>query len=653
MVAKEEKEKMYRLKLTQKRKEAKKRSQQSKKERAAMGKIKKIEPIIPDDGVEIEYIAPGLPFADGDPKYEEYKRIFEQFSGQDAAEDEEDEEEKKEEKPTAKVASKPKPRLEMENDSDDDSEDRRKMKGLSKRQKKLRSRMSVAKLKSLVTRPEVVEACDTTGPDPKFLVYLKAYRNSVTVPRHWSSKRRYLAGKRGVEKPPFKLPDYIAATGIQKIRQAIVERDAERTKKATSRMKLKPKSGKLDIDYQVLHDAFFKYATKGRLSKHNELYYEGKEFETQMAHKKPGQFSAALKEALGMPDGHPPPWLYNMQRYGPPPSYATLKIPGLNAPIPYGAEYGFHTGGWGKPPVDEFGQPLYGDFRNREHEVDYDEGFWGEMEDVDSDAEEEDMEMDKMDGAATPVMGTATPVIGSVTPVISGVQSITGTRSISGVSSITSGVETSTGVGSRARGLHSVSGVSSASMTPSGPQLFQVLEEQKRRSGGVFPTNKGYRVSGVSLSQQVSGSSTPLGIHTPGIATPGIHTPVMRGINTPGMPSSGTGTPGHATPGIATPGIATPMGGIATPIGGIATPAGGIITPAGVGATPMGGMDTPVNLNPSAVEAEGALTADIIRQQLKQHEEQAKKAREKAGQKETTKKKEKGKATKTAKKFKF
>lgn len=41
------------------------------------------------------------------------------------------------------------------------------------------------------------------------------------------------------------------------------------------------------------------------------------------------------------------------QRYGPPPSYPHLKIPGLNAPIPLGASFGYHPGGWGKPPVDE------------------------------------------------------------------------------------------------------------------------------------------------------------------------------------------------------------------------------------------------------------------------------------------------------------
>ena len=62
-----------------------------------------------------------------------------------------------------------------------------------------------------------------------------------------------------------------------------------------------------------------------------------------------------------MEEGAPPPWLINMQRYGPPPSYPNLKIPGLNAPIPQGSQFGFHPGGWGKPPVDEYGNPLYGD----------------------------------------------------------------------------------------------------------------------------------------------------------------------------------------------------------------------------------------------------------------------------------------------------
>merc|ERR1712159_167374 len=61
-----------------------------------------------------------------------------------------------------------------------------------------------------------------------------------------------------------------------------------------------------------------------------------------------------------------PPWLVNMQRYGPPPDYPKMKIPGLNAPIPEGANYGYHPGQWGKVPVDEYGQPLYGNVFQQE-----------------------------------------------------------------------------------------------------------------------------------------------------------------------------------------------------------------------------------------------------------------------------------------------
>jgi splicing factor 3B subunit 2 len=52
--------------------------------------------------------------------------------------------------------------------------------------------------------------------------------------------------------------------------------------------------------------------------------------------KKPGEISEELKEALSIPPLAPPPWLIAMQRYGPPPSYPNLRIPGLNSPIPAG-----------------------------------------------------------------------------------------------------------------------------------------------------------------------------------------------------------------------------------------------------------------------------------------------------------------------------
>ncbi|PQQ10114.1 splicing factor 3B subunit 2 [Prunus yedoensis var. nudiflora] len=242
------------------------------------------------------------------------------------------------------------PQKKADSDADEDEQDNQQKEkgGISNKKKKLQRRMKIAELKQICARPDVVEVWDATAADPKLLVFLKSYRNTVPVPRHWCQKRKFLQGKRGIEKQPFQLPDFIAATGIEKIRQAYIEKEDT-------------KMGKMDIDYQVLHDAFFKYQTKPKLTTLGDLYHEGKEFEVKLREMKPGMLSHELKEALGMPDGAPPPWLINMQRYGPPPSYPHLKIPGLNAPIPPGASFGYHAGGWGKPPVDEYGQPLYGD----------------------------------------------------------------------------------------------------------------------------------------------------------------------------------------------------------------------------------------------------------------------------------------------------
>ena len=77
---------------------------------------------------------------------------------------------------------------------------------VSKRKQKKLSRLSVAELKQLVRKPEVVEWVDVTANDPKLLVQLKIYRNTIPVPSHWSQKKEYLQGKRGVEKAAFQLP---------------------------------------------------------------------------------------------------------------------------------------------------------------------------------------------------------------------------------------------------------------------------------------------------------------------------------------------------------------------------------------------------------------------------------------------------------------
>ncbi|XP_057797865.1 uncharacterized protein LOC131013947 isoform X2 [Salvia miltiorrhiza] len=57
-------------------------------------------------------------------------------------------------------------------------------------------------------------------------------------------------GKRGIEKQPFQLPDFIAATGIEKIRQAYIEKENSKKLKQKQRERMQPKMGKMDIDYQ-------------------------------------------------------------------------------------------------------------------------------------------------------------------------------------------------------------------------------------------------------------------------------------------------------------------------------------------------------------------------------------------------------------------
>ena len=82
---------------------------------------------------------------------------------------------------------------------------------------------------------------------------LQGYRNTVSVPRHWSQKRKYLQGKRGIEKPPFKLPDFIDATGIGNMRQAYSEKEEGKKLKQKQRDRMAPKMGKMDINYAVGH----------------------------------------------------------------------------------------------------------------------------------------------------------------------------------------------------------------------------------------------------------------------------------------------------------------------------------------------------------------------------------------------------------------
>jgi splicing factor 3B subunit 2 len=92
--------------------------------------------------------------------------------------------------------------------------------------------------------------------------------------------------------------------------------------------------GKIEIDYNILHDAFFKFQRTPKLTKHGQIYKEGSENEIKREGVMAGRLSPSLLDALGIASQCPPPWILNMQKYGPPPGYPTLKIPGVNMPIP-------------------------------------------------------------------------------------------------------------------------------------------------------------------------------------------------------------------------------------------------------------------------------------------------------------------------------
>ena len=289
--------------------------------------------------MEIEYVSADLESelsaVGDDPVLDEFREIFKKFStaeelcGTTAGEEEEGEEEEEEEggkKKKAGVGG-------VDVDSSDEEGDEERGPRLSRKQRKKLNRLSVAELKQLVARPDVVEAHDVTSQDPQLLVHIKAYRNTVPVPRHWCHKRKYLTGKRGIEKAPFDLPEFIKATGIQKQREAMEEKLSLQTSRQKMRERVNPKMGRMDIDYAILEDAFLRYQTKPSLTSHGDLYYEGKEFETHTKNYTPGQLSSALVEALGIPPPLPSPLAHEHAAIWATAVLSGLAHPGIECPL--------------------------------------------------------------------------------------------------------------------------------------------------------------------------------------------------------------------------------------------------------------------------------------------------------------------------------
>ncbi len=298
---------------------------------------------------------------------------------EDEQEDEQEEEEEEED---------------FEGDDDENGRDQSMMRDasgrlLTRRERKIAKRISIAALKQLAERPDLVEAHDCCAKDPLTLVYLKSFPNTVAVPTNWSQKRKYLIAKKGYEKPPFKLPKHIEDTGITQLRGPNAGEGSETDKlKKQMRERARPKMHRMEISYETLWNAFFVHATKPEMTSIGEVYYEGREYDLSTQKRTPGKMSSALLRALGMSEDPnapptPPPWLAAMQVHGPPPAYPKLRIPGLNAPLPPGARWGTGEGEWGRPAVDITGRPLWGDLfgtnQQTEPTIASLGGYWGQV----------------------------------------------------------------------------------------------------------------------------------------------------------------------------------------------------------------------------------------------------------------------------------
>ena len=416
-----------------------------------------------------------------DPNFSQFRKVFNRF----ATGDEEDGDINKDAPGKGEIYYSDDDDVPMADDEENEND------SLSRKKARRLNRPSVAYLKKIVEKPELVEWTDVAAADPVLLNHLRGYRNMIPVPDHWGQKRDYLASKRGVAKQPYELPSFIRDTGIQEMRHPNDGRENQ-TLRQKMRERVQGKLGRLDVDYQKLHDAFFRYQTKPPLSVYGEVYYEGKEFETNFKHKRPGEISNELKEALNIPPGAPPPWLINMQRYGPPPSFPNLKIPGLNAPIPPGAKWGFHPGGWGKPPVDEFNKPLYGDVFGVMEKIAplpepaaVERELWGQIEEAEEEVEEEEEEeeeeeVEDMDGV----------------PVSDGIQTPSGLETPSGfASAVPSGLETPEFLELRKSRFDQPPEPSSRE-----PQdLYRVLPEKQTKKG--FLGSQGYDISRPTLDE--------------------------------------------------------------------------------------------------------------------------------------------------------
>lgn len=227
----------------------------------------------------------------------------------------------------------------------------------NKRQRKaFRVHRAYEEYKLCVPYPELLQIEDVTSPDIRLLNVLKGTPHSVPVPGHWKEKRGYLRTKGSMHKKPYTIPDKVLQTGFYEARNALRAYRASLSLKQKQKLKLNPKVRSNEKAYREVEID----VPCPVLRCYGDLYRENTYSEDVFEEVTPGKLSAELAAAIGVEDSKkPPPWLYAMQKYGLPPAYSNIKVPGVNAPIPKGCKFGYGEGCWGIPPVGSDSRPVY------------------------------------------------------------------------------------------------------------------------------------------------------------------------------------------------------------------------------------------------------------------------------------------------------
>jgi splicing factor 3B subunit 2 len=123
----------------------------------------------------------------GDPNYRQFHKILEAFRIPEPEELETKDIQLSVSQLVAQAVEKGKNAAVLELDSSSDEEKDQEVKQMSKKKLRKLNRLTVAQLKQLVERPDVVEMHDVTAMDPKLLIHLKV-QSLVIVTRyisHW------------------------------------------------------------------------------------------------------------------------------------------------------------------------------------------------------------------------------------------------------------------------------------------------------------------------------------------------------------------------------------------------------------------------------------------------------------------------------------